>query len=147
MAAFDWEKFQEGTERMRRDAAAVRHAALRSRELGRLEQQFARQKTEALEKQRQPADEANMSNGTFDKDEFWAALGRLYNDTLVMKEAAERSLESIVQLRAETSDLLAIARIHQDSLVKHEKRLDRTEVTVEAILEDLRRHRENRPPA
>jgi hypothetical protein len=49
--------------------------------------------------------------------------------------------------REKFDDLLAIARIHQDSLVKHEKRLDRTEVTVEAILEDLRRHRENRPPA
>jgi uncharacterized coiled-coil DUF342 family protein len=98
---------------------------------------------------------------TFDRDEFWSALTRLYNETLKLNEEAEqdhrriielresieRDHESIVQLRGETSDLLAIARIHQDSLTKHEKRLDRTEVTVEAILEDLRRHRENRPPA
>jgi hypothetical protein len=95
-----------------------------------------------------------MSNGTFDKDEFWHALGRLYDDTLELKASivelrtlADRDHQSILELRAETADLLRIARIHQDSLVKHEKRLDRTEVTVEAILEDLRRHRENRPPA
>jgi hypothetical protein len=95
-----------------------------------------------------------MTNGTFDKDEFWAALGRLYDDTLELKASiveqrtlADRNLESIAQLREETTDLLRVARIHQDSLTKHEKRLDRTEVTVEAILEDLRRHRENRPPA
>jgi hypothetical protein len=160
MGDFDRDELQDGIERMRKDAAALRHNAMRSRELGRLKEQIERQRLEALSK-RDQEEKVNMNNGTFDKDEFWAASGRLYNDTLAMKDLingnlqsiielralAERDHQSIVELRAETGDLLQVARIHQDSLVKHEKRLDRTEVTVEAILEDLRRHRENRPPA
>jgi 3-hydroxyacyl-CoA dehydrogenase len=57
----------------------------------------------------------------FDQAEFWEALGRLYNSTVTLKDATE-----------------ALARTAQ----AHEKRLDRVEVTVEAILEDLRQHRE-----
>jgi hypothetical protein len=96
-------------------------------------------------------------------DEFWAALGRLYDETLEMKEsikearlsaaqAAEenRALiqvqgESIKGLAEATQRLLAAAERHQQVVESHERRLDRTEVTVEAILEDLRRHREQRP--
>ncbi len=88
-------------------------------------------------------------------------MGRLYDETLQMRESIDRNFQSIVELRqsivelresateqrATADDLLEVARIHQQSLVSHERRLDRTEVTVEAILEDLRRHREDRPQA
>ena len=103
-------------------------------------------------------------------DEFWAALGRLYDETLEMKEsiiasslAAEREAErnrevtqaqgqlmraqgkSIGDLAEATQRLLLAVEKHQLIVESHERRLDRTEVTVEAILEDLRRHREQRP--
>ena len=91
---------------------------------------------------------------TFDKDEFWRALGRLSDDTLELKA-------SITELRASTNDLFRIASIHQQSLLdteeslvdheellnKHERRHDRTEVTVQSMLDDMRRLRGNRPPA
>jgi len=57
----------------------------------------------------------------FDQAEFWEALGRLYNSTVALKEATE-----------------ALARTAE----AHEKRLDRDEVTIQAILDDLKRHRE-----
>ena len=96
-------------------------------------------------------------------EEFWAALGRLYDETLEIKEsikksseAAERASEndrelihaqgaSIKDLAEATARLLSAAEKHQQVVESHERRLDRTEVTVEAILEDLRRHREQRP--
>src|SRR5271157_6588306 len=68
-------------------------------------------------------------------EEFWKALGRLYDDILEMKE-------SIKDLREATGHLMSIAEKHQLVVESHERRLDRTEITVEAILEDLRRHRE-----
>jgi len=96
-------------------------------------------------------------------DEFWAALGRLYDETLEMKEsieasrqAAERGFEhdrelmraqgtSIADLAEATQRLLTAVEKHQQVVESHERPLDRAEVTVEAILEDLRRHREQRP--
>jgi len=99
-------------------------------------------------------------------DEFWAALGRLYDETSEIKESIKQSRlaaekdrelmqvqgesiraqgESIRDLVAATQRLLAAAEKHQQVVESHERRLDRTEVTVEAILEDLRRHREQRP--
>jgi hypothetical protein len=92
-------------------------------------------------------------------DEFWAALGRLYDETLKIKEsikqsrlAAEKDREvmrvqgkSIGDLAEATQRLLTAVEKHQLVVESHERPLDRTEVTVEAILEDLRRHREQRP--
>ena len=99
-------------------------------------------------------------------DEFWAALGRLSDETLEIKEpikqshlAAERDRElmqaqdelmqvqgkSISDLAGATQRLLATVGKHQLVVESHERRIDRTEITVEAILEDLRRHREQRP--
>jgi hypothetical protein len=72
-------------------------------------------------------------------EEFWKALGRLYDDILETKE-------SVKDLREATGHLLSVAEKHQQVVESHERRLDRTEITVEAILEDLRRHREGRPP-
>jgi len=72
-------------------------------------------------------------------EEFWKALGRLYDDILETKE-------SVKDLREATGHLMSIAEKHQLVVESHERRLDRTEITVEAILEDLRRHREGRPP-
>jgi hypothetical protein len=86
-------------------------------------------------------------------DEFWAALGRLYDETLEIKEsikasnqAAERDREL---MRAQGQSIANLAEATQRLLTaveSHESRLGRTtEITVEAILEDLRRHREQRP--
>jgi len=41
--------------------------------------------------------------------------------------------------------LLSAVEKHRQVVESHERRLDRTEITVEAILENLRRHREQRP--
>jgi len=99
-------------------------------------------------------------------DEFWAALERLYDETLEIKEsikqsrlAAERDRElmqaqgelmrvrgkSISDLAGATQRLLTAVEKHQLVVESRERRPDRTEITVEAILEDLRRHREQRP--
>lgn len=86
-------------------------------------------------------------------EEFWQALGRLYDSSLKHEATLTRLETSIDELRgstqavSEAAALLASAvqRDH-DVIMAHEHRLDRTEITVEAILEDLRRHREGRPP-
>ena len=99
-------------------------------------------------------------------DDFRAALGWLSDETLEIKEsikqsrlAAERDHElmqaqgelmqmqgkSIGDLAEATQRLLAAVEKHQLVVEPHERRIDRTEITVEAILEDLRRHREQRP--
>ena len=78
-------------------------------------------------------------------DEFWAALGRLYDETLEMKQSIHAQGESIKDLAEATQRLLTAVEGHQRVVEAHERRIDRTEITVEAILEDLRRHREQRP--
>lgn len=99
-------------------------------------------------------------------EEFRKALGRLYDETLEIKEsikasnqAAERDRElmraqgelihaqgqSIGNLAEAAQRLLDAVEKHQLLVESRERRLDRTEITVEAILEDLRRHREQRP--
>ncbi len=85
-----------------------------------------------------------MEFGSF--EEFWKALGRLYDSNL-------KNAEEIRELRASVSDLrdaaaLLATAVEKDHnvVMQHERRPDRTEITVEAILEDLRRHREGRPP-
>ena len=97
-------------------------------------------------------DAANiMEFGNF--EEFWKALGRLHDSTLKntedireLREAAREDRESARDLR-EAAMLLAnaVQRDH-DVIMAHEHRLDRSEITIEAILEDLRRHREGRSP-
>jgi lipopolysaccharide biosynthesis protein len=71
-------------------------------------------------------------------DDFWAALGRLYDETLEIKESIKENSQATGKLAEATQRLLAVVEAH-------ERRLDRTDVTVEAILEDLRRHREQPP--
>ena len=85
-----------------------------------------------------------MDFATF--DEFWKALGRLYDDIVEIKESIKEDRESSRDLREATGRLLSAVEKHQLIVESHERRLDRTEITVEAILEDLRRHREGRPP-
>ena len=72
-------------------------------------------------------------------DEVWKALGRLYDSTVETRAGME-------ELRKTASLLLSAVEKHQQVVESHERRLDRTEITVEAILEDLRRHREGRSP-
>jgi hypothetical protein len=79
-------------------------------------------------------------------DELWKALGRLYDDILEIKESIKEDRESSRDLREATEHLLSAVEKHQLIVESHERRLGRTEITVEAILEDLRRHREGRPP-
>jgi hypothetical protein len=78
-------------------------------------------------------------------EEFWAALGRLYDETLEMKQSIHAQGSSIKDLADATARLLSAVEKHQQVVESHDRRPDRTEVTVEAILEDLRRHREQRP--
>ncbi|MGA9565065.1 MAG: hypothetical protein WBS19_06040 [Candidatus Korobacteraceae bacterium] len=78
-------------------------------------------------------------------EEFWAASGRLYDETLQIKESMQVQGKSIGDLAEATQHLLTAVEKHQLVVESHERRLDRTEITVQAILEDLRRHREQRP--
>jgi hypothetical protein len=79
-------------------------------------------------------------------DEFWKALGRLYDDTLEMKESIRELRQSNEALSEAAGRLLSAAEKQQLVVESHERRPDRTEITVEAILEDLRRHREGHSP-
>ena len=86
-------------------------------------------------------------------EEFWKAQGRLYDDILEIKESikedrksARRTASLIKDLSEATRRLLSAVEKHQLVVESHERRLDRTEITVEAVLEDLRRHREGRSP-
>jgi predicted nuclease with TOPRIM domain len=86
-------------------------------------------------------------------EEFWKALGRLYDSTLKNTEDIRELRASIGELRQSTEELrdasqhlLNAVEKHQIVVEAHERRLDRTEITVDAILEDLRRHREGRSP-
>ena len=82
-------------------------------------------------------------------EEFWAALGRLYDSTLEIKgrldklsEANEQLSEAAQRLLHATDTLhLATENLHRVAET-HERRLDRNEITIEAILEDLRSSRE-----
>jgi hypothetical protein len=85
-------------------------------------------------------------------DEFWAALGPLCDETLEMKQSIEEIRHSIAEFHGASkatnsaaAHLLSAVERHQRVVEPQERRLDRTEITVEAILEDLRRHREQRP--
>ncbi len=68
-------------------------------------------------------------------EEFWKALGRLYDDVLETKESVKQLNEAAGRLAS------AVQKDHEIIMV-HERRLDRAEITIEAILEDLRHHRE-----
>jgi len=85
-----------------------------------------------------------MDFATF--DEFWKALGRLYDDILEIKESIKEDRQSAKEDRESVRELSEATRRLLSVVEAHERRLDRTEITVEAILEDLRRHREGRPP-
>ena len=85
-----------------------------------------------------------MEFGNF--EEFWKALGRLYDSTVKNKEDIRDLRASVEELSRGTQRLLTAVERHQQIVEAHERRLDRSEVTVEAILEDLRRHREGRSP-
>jgi len=85
-----------------------------------------------------------MEFGSF--EEFWAALGRLYESTAKNTEDIRELRASIEVLSKGTERLLSAVEKHQHVIEEHERRPDRTEITVEAILEDLRRHREGRSP-
>lgn len=84
----------------------------------------------------------------FEKQQFWAALGRLYSTTLEQTKHIEALRAESDTQRQSIGELFQIARTHQDSIIAlrdtaatHEKRLDRYEVTVTAILEELRKLR------
>ena len=78
----------------------------------------------------------------FDKGEFWKALGRLYDDSLKTHENIQELRAGIHELRGVAADLVSATQNLNSVVESHERRLDRYEVTVEAILEELRRRRE-----
>lgn len=61
----------------------------------------------------------------FEKEEFWNALGRLYDST--------------VKLHLATEKLAEIA-------ASHEKRMDYSDVLLDALREEINRLKQNRPP-
>jgi len=75
-------------------------------------------------------------------DDFWAALGRLYDSTLEMKARIEQIGDKVDSLAEGTTRLLHATEHLQNIAETHERRLDRAEITIEAILEDLRRSRQ-----
>ncbi len=79
-------------------------------------------------------------------DEFWKALGRLYDSTLQNAEEIRELGASIQELNRGTERHLNAVERHQQVIETHERRFDRSEITVEAILEDLRRHRGGHSP-
>jgi hypothetical protein len=88
-----------------------------------------------------------MAFGNF--EEFWAALGRLYEasvnnttDIAELRRSIEATRESVEALRDSVAH--SVDGINQLTKIvdEHEHRLDRHDVTIDAILEDLRRHRE-----
>jgi len=85
-----------------------------------------------------------MEFGSF--EEFWAALGRLYDANVKNAEEIKELRASIGDLREVAAHLANAVETDHKVIMEHERRLDRTEITVEAILEDLRRHREGRSP-
>jgi hypothetical protein len=89
-----------------------------------------------------------MEFGSF--EEFWAALTRLYDSILESKAridrtdgTVERLGEKVDTLAEATTRLLHATENLQTVAEVHERRLDRAEITIEAILEDLRRSREH----
>jgi len=82
-------------------------------------------------------------------EEFWAALTRLYDSILEMRGRLDQTDETVARMgdkvdtlaEATTRLLHATENLHAVA-EKHEHRLDRNEITVEAILEDLRRNRQ-----
>jgi hypothetical protein len=85
-----------------------------------------------------------MEFGSF--EEFSDALGRLYDSNLKNAEEIRDLRASISDLREAAFHLASAVEKDHDVIMKHERHLDRHEVTIEAILEDLRRHREGRAP-
>jgi hypothetical protein len=85
-----------------------------------------------------------MEFGSF--EEFWKALGRLYDSTVKNTEDIRELRASIEELSKGTQRILSAVERHQIAVEGHEHRLDKHEITIEAILEDLRRHREGRSP-
>lgn len=85
-----------------------------------------------------------MEFGSF--DEFWNAQGRPYESTVKNTEDLRELRASVQVLNEGTQRLLTAGEKDQQIPEEHERRHDRTEITVEAILEDLRRHREGRSP-
>jgi len=87
----------------------------------------------------------------FEKEEFWKGLARLYDASVEQRRNISELGVKLTELGGKLTELTGVVTeltgvVNQLAGVaqSHEKRLDRTEVTVEAILEDLRRHREGR---
>ena len=85
-------------------------------------------------------------------DRVCAARGRPSDETLEMKQSMHEVRHSVEELRDASqatkagAHLLRVVEKHQPVVDSRIRRFDRTEITVEAILEGLGRHREQRPP-
>ena len=69
----------------------------------------------------------------------WRALGRLYDSTVETREAVEGLRKGTDRLLTAVEKLSLAAQAQQQMLEQHERRLDRNEITTQAILEDIRR--------
>jgi hypothetical protein len=84
-----------------------------------------------------------MEFGSF--EEFWKALGRLYDETLEIKESikelhasAAEDRQAVVRLAQATQSLLTVVERDHDAIMDHERRLRE--------IEELRRQREGHSP-
>ncbi len=82
----------------------------------------------------------------FEKEEFWKALGRLYDASVELRQASEENRkaseeqrESIQEQREMIADLYRVAELHQRELQAHEKRHDRSEVILQWLAEAERK--------
>jgi seryl-tRNA synthetase len=86
-----------------------------------------------------------MPENITDPQEFWNALGRLYDSTLELKATTEELRATTEELRSTTEEhskqIGALAQVAETLLAvssRHEKRLDYSEVVNVAIQDDLR---------
>lgn len=85
-----------------------------------------------------------MTFGNF--EEFWSALGRLYEASVNNTTDIGQLRVSVETLRDSSAHLVDAVNKLTKVVDEHEHRLQRHDMTIDAILEDLRRHREGRSP-
>jgi hypothetical protein len=78
----------------------------------------------------------------FDKEEFWKGLGRLYDASVKQSQQISELGGVVTELAGVVKQLAGVVQSQAAVTQSHEGRLGRVELTVEAILEDLKRHRE-----
>jgi archaellum component FlaC len=72
----------------------------------------------------------------FEKAEFWEGLGRLYNETLALREATQ-GLARVAEAHSDRLDRVEI--IIENGMQSHEKRMQRIEASIERVEASIER--------